>query len=526
MKKLLLFASAIVCASIGNAQVFQMDGEAFGLSYEYANVEAGLIWGEAGSATIFNPFTDELRLYDCKCNNYNQVVFDGSDVIMTNKGVQGGMNPKDINYGNPGISLEPPAYGSVVAVKASAEGYLYIVAKLSSNKNYYVFEDGIPIGFTFAMQANSEAFPDGRIKYSAVGEGAHNVITDAKWTNWPEKVILGTDAADVRVNGLGVIGFPVHPGCDYLIGAGASKIPWCGVYFTYYPCDVVLRGTDVENPVEDFVLIEGNQDLQARCNVITYTTSDEQVIWPDRSANFGGPSIISNVYQDGEGTITFDGNITAIGSEAFASVSKLTSIEIPSSVTSIGSYAFFNCSSLKSTVLSSGINSIESCAFAFCSSLNSITIPSSVNTIGGSAFLGCDNLKRIVVSENVAECRNNDSYGMFEGISNTCTLYVPKGYKTAYQNAPGWKEFQNIVELGNTITYTSSDGQVINPNNVNAFGANIVSNEYSNGKGLITFDGNVTYIGNNAFSNCSSLTSIDIPSTVQTIHTDAFYGCI
>ena len=61
--------------------------------------------------------------------------------------------------------------------------------------------------------------------------------------------------------------------------------------------------------------------------------------------------------------------------------------------------------------------------------------------------------------------------------------------------------------------------------NYYAFGATIVSNTYSNGKGVITFVGDVTEIGGSAFANCNSLTSVTIPDSVTTIGDNAFEYC-
>ena len=75
------------------------------------------------------------------------------------------------------------------------------------------------------------------------------------------------------------------------------------------------------------------------------------------------------------------------------------------------------------------------------------------------------------------------------------------------------------------IWYTSSDGAVITPQGTIDFGANIISNTYANGKGIIKYDGNVTSIGYQAFYYCSRLTSVTIPNSVTSIGNHAFFYC-
>lgn len=83
----------------------------------------------------------------------------------------------------------------------------------------------------------------------------------------------------------------------------------------------------------------------------------------------------------------------------------------------------------------------------------------------------------------------------------------------------------NEVIPNNQIWYTSSDGEVVEPDDDTAFGATLLSNTYVNGIGVITFNGEVTTIGECAFSYCESLTSITIPDSVTAIGYCAFYGC-
>lgn len=77
------------------------------------------------------------------------------------------------------------------------------------------------------------------------------------------------------------------------------------------------------------------------------------------STDVFGANIVSNVYTDGKGIITFDGNVTSIGNNAFAFCGYLTSITIPNSVTTIGNYAFGECASMASVTIGDKVSAIN-----------------------------------------------------------------------------------------------------------------------------------------------------------------------
>ena len=88
--------------------------------------------------------------------------------------------------------------------------------------------------------------------------------------------------------------------------------------------------------------------------------------------------------------------------------------------------------------------------------------------------------------------------------------------------------FQNCIPLEDAeriILYTSCNGSIIEPYAANIFGANIKSNIYKNGIGIMMFDAPITKIGARAFLDCTLLKSIIIPNRVTTIGSSAFSGC-
>lgn len=238
----------------------------------------------------------------------------------------------------------------------------------------------------------------------------------------------------------------------------------------------------------------------------TITSSESEVHIATIAQNGWKASVTKNTEKTGYITVFAPNPLTSepiIVLVSDANTTIMRSLTFVGGVTNIAtkSYAITNEATTLSVNVSTNLNytvSIPSTASSWIS-LNNITTRAAV--------------RNDVINLNIKE--NTATSSRKATLQLVCDN-VEVGTISIYQ--------QGIEVANNELVYTSSDGNIIEPYQTMGFNANIISNTYSNGRGVIVFDKDITAISEYAFYTCSKLTSIQIPKSVTKIREYAFAG--
>jgi len=228
-------------------------------------------------------------------------------------------------------------------------------------------------------------------------------------------------------------------------------------------------------------------------------------------------------------------SVTPVKSYTFSTTGEhIVEFEFKSSASNWSYYWFYSVTNVVSLEVSNATY-IYGLFCEGCTSLKTVILHGNIQAIGkdiygsgaGKCFYNCSSLDSIIIDSTTAPTIHSND---FQNVKNGGTLTYPAG-----SNYSTWLR-TNSYYLGyynwNTIE-TTIDGikYQLKDNGQHQYTVSVVANNYSGDvviPSTITYNGNsynVTIIGNNAFLNRTELNSITLPDTLLSINKSAFSGC-
>ncbi|MCH5164734.1 MAG: leucine-rich repeat domain-containing protein [Clostridiales bacterium] len=230
-------------------------------------------------------------------------------------------------------------------------------------------------------------------------------------------------------------------------------------------------------------------------------------------------------------SINFPDSLTTIEKGAFTECRKLAALNFGknSKLTTIGDNAFQDCESLTSIELPDAVESIGGASFGRCTSLTSFKFGANIEIIGAAAFLYCENIESLTLPDGVKAI----AFGAFEGLKKITSFVVPDSVTDI--GAHIFSECDSLETLtlpfvGSNIEHRRNIGYFFD-NNISDSSSDLVSNATeSNRETLpstlktITIT-KATGLGDNAFTGCQHIETINIPDSISFVGMSAFNEC-
>ena len=240
-------------------------------------------------------------------------------------------------------------------------------------------------------------------------------------------------------------------------------------------------------------------------------------------------------------TVTFaeGSQLKSIGLAAFYGTEqaypRFKEIKIPDSVDTIGSGAFFYCQDLERITLPSALQTLSSVTFYGCAALSEVTFPASLKTIESSVFDGCRNLSEVKLPASLTAIQSSVFHRcsaktvFYDGsleqwnhitadndvLGYSCPSLVMDDYTAQFipvEDDPD-HPFPGPPPKTVTITkYTGTESTVILPSTISSWPVTKIGEDAFQDNTTITsvtIPASVTEIGSNAFADCTNLTSVN-----------------
>lgn len=329
---------------------------------------------------------------------------------------------------------------------------------------------------------------------------------------------------------------------DYVTAYETLKYQFALVNAAYVPMDEWAFNTNIEYTVDGLKYYIDTDHNIARFNGLDYTMGQSELILPEMITIGGNPYFVVamehrySYSQPNIKSVVLPNTLRRIGSYALRYFSSLKSLEIPAIVESVGTGAFDNSDSLQTITMKPmtppvcdgniGGNSQKrlnvpdgsfhayriASQWSGCAIVPETPVELTVNVVDAGE------LGRIVLDEagylqevnklTVTGELNNDDWASIKNMTNLISIDMSGVLNTSvpdYQFDGKWALEEAVIS--NKCTYIGRE----------AFSETGL-------KEVIIPEG-VETVGDEAFSRCKKVTSVEMPNSVIAVGSYAFYGC-
>lgn len=204
-------------------------------------------------------------------------------------------------------------------------------------------------------------------------------------------------------------------------------------------------------------------------------------------------------------------SVETIGNGAFRHCQNLERITLPSALQTLSNGTFYGCAALSEVTFPASLKTIEKSAFGYCRNLSEVKLPASLTTIQSYVFNGCSALKTVFYDGSLAQWnhitanKDADNDADKDVLGYSCPSLVTGDYTAQFISV---KDDPFAYPPPKTVTitkYTGTESTVILPSTISSWP--------------------VTKIGEDAFQDNTTITSVTIPDSVTEIGSNAFAGC-
>lgn len=313
---------------------------------------------------------------------------------------------------------------------------------------------------------------------------------------------------------------------------GQNANTWREYGTTWYEqITTVTIGSGIKN-IGDYALAELPNLVSSTAQSIEEVGTRAYYQSPINSFNAGsGLKVIKNGAFENANLKSINlANVEAIWSSAFVNT-KLTSVYLPDTLTLLGAETFYGCEELISVYnfpSNVNVNGGPDCGYEY--------LP---NTIPTACFRGCTNLETLELQEGlvgidgIVNCASLNpifpSTITYVGLLNGCGIEdLDLSNCTYFGGAVGCENLLNVV-LGDNLTSIGGFKNCTKLQTISGFPIGITEIpkywlQNCSGVERLDLPESVNRIGQYAFKNCSSLTSIGL-ANISTLGKASFYGC-